>query len=69
MGPGGVPEGSKTADFYRTKDTPERFDNPGLWNFLPHKMNVYYIFYIAHVPVLTGGPQINMHLSLELKLT
>lgn len=28
MGPGGVPEGSKTADFYRTKDTPERFDNP-----------------------------------------
>ncbi|XP_060079010.1 piercer of microtubule wall 1 protein-like [Ylistrum balloti] len=28
MGPGGVPEGSKTAEFYRTDNIPTRFDNP-----------------------------------------
>ena len=29
LGPGGVPKGSKTSDYYRTFDIPERFDNPG----------------------------------------
>ncbi|XP_069101403.1 piercer of microtubule wall 1 protein-like [Argopecten irradians] len=28
MGPGGVPEGSKTSEFYRTENIPTRFDNP-----------------------------------------
>ena len=29
MGPGGVPAGSKTSDYYRVKDIPGRFNNPG----------------------------------------
>ena len=29
MGPGGVPQGSRTSDYYRTKNIPGRFDNPG----------------------------------------
>ena len=26
---GGVPKGAKTSDYYRTKDIPNRFENPG----------------------------------------
>jgi len=28
MGAGGVPKGSKTSDYYRTFNIPERFENP-----------------------------------------
>lgn len=31
MGPGGVPVGAKTSEFYRTENVPNRFENPGLW--------------------------------------
>lgn len=30
MGPGGVPVGAKTSEFYRTENVPNRFENPGL---------------------------------------
>ena len=29
IGPGGVPKGSKTSDYYRVHDIPARFNNPG----------------------------------------
>ena len=29
VGPGGVPKGAKTSDYYRVKDIPNRFDHPG----------------------------------------
>ncbi|KAK7102638.1 hypothetical protein V1264_020829 [Littorina saxatilis] len=29
MGPGGVPKGAQTHQYYRTQDIPARFDNPG----------------------------------------
>ncbi|XP_067934609.1 piercer of microtubule wall 1 protein-like [Watersipora subatra] len=28
VGPGGVPKGSKTSEYYRTFDIPDRFENP-----------------------------------------
>ena len=32
MGPGGVPKGSKTSDYYRVANIPGRFNNPGNYN-------------------------------------
>lgn len=29
MGPGGVPVGAKTSDYYKTMDIPKRFNEPG----------------------------------------
>jgi len=31
MGLGGVPEDARTSEYYRTKDTPERFDHPSMY--------------------------------------
>ena len=33
MGPGGVPKGAQTSDYYRINDIPGRFDNPGNYRF------------------------------------
>lgn len=43
MGPGGVPVGAKTSEFYRTENVPNRFENPGLW-----PQNCIYIVYSCH---------------------
>lgn len=31
VGVGGVPEGAKTSDYYRTKGLPEKFEHPGMY--------------------------------------
>lgn len=47
MGPGGVPVGAKTSEFYRTENVPNRFENPGL--YVAPKLYILYIHVIQNV--------------------
>ncbi|XP_055958093.1 piercer of microtubule wall 2 protein-like isoform X2 [Patella vulgata] len=38
FGPGGVPKGAQTHEFYRIKEVPSRFDNPGYGGKKQHPM-------------------------------
>lgn len=62
MGPGGVPVGAKTSEFYRTENVPNRFENPGLW-----PQNCIYILYINVIQNVGNTLIVSIPLKIMLK--
>ena len=47
-GPGGVPKGSKTEEYYRTNNIPARFNNPGTYIYLWEFINFFLDFQVIN---------------------